>query len=116
MAWLFVGPRGRIRQHVQRPAVETQRINPRPVEPVTATDLIHQPNPQFVADPAHTSVQIPEAHDAIVTSSYAGAPVLSQPALVVGRELEMMNIFLVSEVPFVRRWLSTPPISVCIGL
>ncbi|CAO3590866.1 unnamed protein product [Absidia cylindrospora] len=39
-------------------------------------------------------VNIPQAHDAVVTSTYAGAPALSQPALVVGRELEMMNVFL----------------------
>ncbi|SAL95431.1 hypothetical protein [Absidia glauca] len=89
-----LGPRGRIRQHIDRqaPVAATQR--PAPVEPTTTTDLIHQPNPQFVSDPAHTAVQIPEDPDAIVKSTYPGAPVLSQSALVVGRELEMMNIFL----------------------
>jgi hypothetical protein len=96
---LSIGPRGRIRQHIDRqaPVAATQR--PSPVESATTTDLIHQPNPQFVSDPAHTAVQIPEAPDAIVKSTYPGAPVLSQSALVVGRELEMMNIFLVSYPP-----------------
>ncbi|KAI8341849.1 Scramblase-domain-containing protein [Chlamydoabsidia padenii] len=92
-----LGPRGRIRQHVDRQAIQRNHQPPRPIEPATATathELIHQPNPQFVSDPTQTSVHIPEASDAIVTYSYSGAPVLSQPALVVGRELEMMNIFL----------------------
>ncbi|KAI8084487.1 Scramblase-domain-containing protein [Halteromyces radiatus] len=95
-----LGPRGRIRQHVER-QIPSQRVTNNVVQPeqattttTTASSLIQQPNPNFSSDPVHTPVYIPEAQDAIVTSSYAGAPVLSQPALVVGRELEMMNIFL----------------------
>jgi hypothetical protein len=49
-------------------------------------------------DPASTEVSIPTPSDAVVTPDYKGAIVLSQPALVVGRQLEMMNVFLVCKL------------------
>lgn len=55
-----------------------------------------QEDQQFSPNPAQVPVEIPEAKEgAVVTPDYHGTPVLAQPALVVGRELEMMNIFLV---------------------
>ncbi|ORX61437.1 Scramblase-domain-containing protein [Hesseltinella vesiculosa] len=62
--------------------------------PPPHTDLIQQANPHFVEDPVHVPVVIPQNPGAIVTPSSLGAPVLAQSALIVGRELEMLNVFL----------------------
>jgi len=58
----------------------------------------HEPLVQHDAklseDPASTAVSIPTPSEAVVSPDYKGAVVLSQPALVIGRQLEMMNVFL----------------------
>jgi hypothetical protein len=46
-------------------------------------------------DAAATEVSIPTPSGAVVTPDYKGALVLAQPALVIGRQIEMMNVFLV---------------------
>ncbi|KAI8381257.1 Scramblase-domain-containing protein [Radiomyces spectabilis] len=100
-----LGPRGRILNHVER-----SRIPPRPTQLSEATpaassaassiptetpsNVIIKDDDRLSADPAHTLVEIPQREGQIITPDYHGAPVLSQSALVVGREFEMMNIFL----------------------
>ncbi|KAI8146366.1 Scramblase [Fennellomyces sp. T-0311] len=56
--------------------------------------MVVQEDEHFSSDPAHTPVHIEQRPGAVITSDYHGAPMLSQSALVVGREFEMMNIFL----------------------
>lgn len=46
-------------------------------------------------DPASVEVTIPTPSDSVVKPDYKGALVLAQPALIVGRQIEMMNVFLV---------------------
>ncbi|KAJ8654259.1 hypothetical protein O0I10_010081 [Lichtheimia ornata] len=79
------GPRGRILNHVDQLRPATQR----PTEVIT-----EQSDMPFAQDPVHTPVEIPTQPGAVITPDYHGAPVLSQSALVVGREFEMLNIFL----------------------
>ncbi|KAI8069976.1 Scramblase-domain-containing protein [Gongronella butleri] len=71
-------------QPKEAPAASSEELPP----------LVQEENPHFVSDPVHTPVVVPQLPGAIVTASSAGAPLLSQSALVVGRELEMMNVFL----------------------
>lgn len=85
---LVLGPRGRILNHVDQLRPATQR----PSEVITEPNDMH-----FSQDPAHTPVEIPTQPGAVITPDYHGAPVLSQPAIVVGREYEMLNIFMVSD-------------------
>lgn len=78
---LYIGPRGRILNHVEtlRPA--------RPAQAAPAQQLV-----ETVDD----TVDIPEPEaGAVIRPDNIGAPVLSHSALVIGREFEMMNIFLV---------------------
>lgn len=74
--------------HVDQLRPATQR----PTEVIS-----EQSDMPITQDPAHTPVEIPTQPGAVITPDYHGAPVLSQPALVVGREFEMLNIFLVSK-------------------
>ncbi|CAO3617249.1 unnamed protein product [Cunninghamella blakesleeana] len=60
----------------------------------TTTTLLQEPNPHFASNPSLVPVKIPQEPNAVITPDYIGAPVLSQPAIVVGRELEMLNVFL----------------------
>ncbi|KAI9312981.1 Scramblase-domain-containing protein [Dichotomocladium elegans] len=98
------GPRGRILNHVEamRPS---QKMPSRIVGAMTQQQHLPYQEPEhqhhgkrdhlsFSPDPAHTPVDIPSQSGQIIKPDYPGAPVLSQPALVVGREIEMMNIFL----------------------
>ncbi|KAG2218824.1 hypothetical protein INT45_007591 [Circinella minor] len=105
------GPRGRILNHVEnyRPVTATQQQQqqqtqqPYPEQQQQQQDQQQQQQPNnvliqqdehFSSDPAHTPVHIPQKPGAIITPDYHGAAMLSQSALVVGREFEMMNIFL----------------------
>lgn len=72
------------------------QLRPATQRPTTEV-LTEQSDMPFTQDPAHTPVEIPTQPGAVITPDYHGAPVLSQPALVVGREFEMLNIFLVSK-------------------
>lgn len=64
----------------------------------TTTTLVQEENPHFASEPSQVPVNIPQDPNAVVTSSYPGAVTLSQPAIVIGRELEMMNVFLVNTI------------------
>ncbi|ORY95476.1 Scramblase-domain-containing protein [Syncephalastrum racemosum] len=78
------GPRGRILNHVE---------NLRPARPVQAAQAA-APAQQLV-ETVDDTVEIPEPEaGAVVRPDNIGAPVLSHSALVIGREFEMMNIFL----------------------
>lgn len=92
-----VGPRGRILNHVEslRPATAQKPTIPQR-EPVQPNNITVEEDQHFAANPAETQVDIPQpTAGAVVTPDYHGAPLLSQSALVVGREFEMLNIFLV---------------------
>ncbi|KAL0079441.1 Scramblase-domain-containing protein [Phycomyces blakesleeanus] len=96
-----LGPRGRILNRV---------TPPRPIRPVlTKEDNISEPstktnsvesnveiqsNEHFAADPANVPVHIPSQPGEVLQPHSPGAAVLTKSALVVGRELEMMNVFL----------------------
>ncbi|KAI9300981.1 Scramblase-domain-containing protein [Cunninghamella echinulata] len=64
------------------------------IKNTTTTTLVQEENPHFASEPSQVPVNIPQDPNAVVTSSYPGAITLSQPAIVIGRELEMMNVFL----------------------
>ncbi|KAG0175026.1 hypothetical protein DFQ30_001023 [Apophysomyces sp. BC1015] len=82
------GPRGRILNHV-----EALKPN-RPPRVVTQSETVVVDNPT-PAVAVQTAVEIPPTKEGqVITHDYKGAPVLAQSALVVGRELEMMNVFL----------------------
>ncbi|KAL1932970.1 hypothetical protein VTP01DRAFT_8648 [Rhizomucor pusillus] len=90
------GPRGRILNHVEslRPATAQKPTIPQR-EPVQPNNITVEEDQHFAANPAETQVDIPQpTAGAVVTPDYHGAPLLSQSALVVGREFEMLNIFL----------------------
>ena len=104
--YIILGPRGRILNHVEnlRPATATQQQQTQQTYPEQQQQQDQQQQPgnvmiqqdeHFSSDPAHTPVNIPQKPGAIITPDYHGAAMLSQSALVVGREFEMMNIFLV---------------------
>lgn len=75
--------------------VETNRIRPTLTEtiPKASTDdaLYYeraQPNTES------TLVEVPVGDNPVIKPDYKGAALLTQSAIVVGRELEMMNVFL----------------------
>lgn len=94
------GPRGRILNHVENLRPVTAQRSSRSPQKSMQPNITVEEDKHFTANPAETQVEIPQpTAGAVVTPSYHGAPLLSQSALVVGREFEMLNIFLVSVYP-----------------
>ncbi|KAF7723208.1 hypothetical protein EC973_002283 [Apophysomyces ossiformis] len=82
------GPRGRILNHIEDLRVK----RPIGVATQTAPNLAEAP---VASEASQTVAEIPPAKEGqVITHDYRGAPLLAQSALVVGRELEMMNVFL----------------------
>lgn len=103
----MTGPRQRILNHAQvtRPqkiiaaSEPLHNVNNTQEEKATPQrEPLVQHDAKLSENPASTEVSIPTPSEAVVTPDYKGAIVLSQPALVVGRQLEMMNVFLVCKL------------------
>ncbi|KAI9286270.1 Scramblase-domain-containing protein [Umbelopsis sp. AD052] len=91
------GPRQRIgHQPIARPQKVAAAYAPPPGEDksVSHTEPLVEHDAKLSEDAAATEVSIPTPSGAVVTPDYKGALVLSQPALVIGRQIEMMNVFL----------------------
>jgi len=64
-------------------------------QPSSHAEPLVEHDAKLSEDPAAKQVSIPTPSEAVVTPDYKGALVLAQPALIVGRQIEMMNVFLV---------------------
>ncbi|KAH8556854.1 Scramblase-domain-containing protein [Umbelopsis sp. PMI_123] len=94
------GPRQRIHNHQplarpQRVAAASEPLNaPGEDKSTSHSEPLIEHDAKLSEDAAATEVSIPTPSEAVVTPDYKGALVLSQPALVIGRQIEMMNVFL----------------------
>lgn len=88
----MTGPRSRVLNHVEykKPLYDTA--------PKAATETLVYENTtpsSDISSVASTLVKVPiDKEHQVVKPDSTGAALLTQPALVVGRELEMMNVFL----------------------
>ncbi|KAM3578519.1 hypothetical protein VKS41_004573 [Umbelopsis sp. WA50703] len=98
-----LGPRQRIQsptplnrpQKVATPYAGVHEAKPETGHETTSNAApIVEHDAKLSEDPASVEVSIPTSSDSVIKPDYKGALVLAQPALVVGRQIEMMNVFL----------------------
>ncbi|RCI05288.1 hypothetical protein CU098_009912 [Rhizopus stolonifer] len=89
-----LGPRSRVLNHVEPLRINNKRSTILEEPKLVTHDALYYEKPTPSASSTNTLVQVPIQENQVIKPDSTGAALLTQSALVVGRELEMMNVFL----------------------